>query len=633
MAKQLPTAEETTWEQLQELFEHGDPSFVDELRRCTDAERMGKFAATWLRDRRPASRRLLLEYLRQPLNAFRHEALVKRLFKRAEAAGDDEVMAHFMVLFDRSLRHVRKDLRRHQQRSAKTAAEAKALVARWEDEGYENVFSWKSGKRWQVAGERLEEAYRLPVGTTMWRPDKNKLKKPCPISAGRREDVEARCRLFSPATRKYLRRRAWRYFRHVGKVQPSRYVKAVSAALKLYEDDDVRDGVALLDNWGLVHALFHHCPALEPNAGGWRIVKRHTLAELAPAPYFEPLWKEAPQALLAVMKEARCRPVRQWATFLLRRDHADLLERLSLEELFGLLGHEAEEVVELAADLLRRLPGLEELSVERWLDLLETANPQALDVLCGLIGEKLHPERVTLEQAAHLAASRPLPVARLGFGWLRSRTPATEADCRALLALADARAEPLRPEVVGWARGVLSASPLFRPEWVLEYLDSRHADVRGAGWQWLLEEPRAADDVVVWQRLTESPYDDVRLLLVAHLEDRAARGDAAASDARPLGPELLRLLWATVLLNIHRGGRVKPLALRQVVRRLGRRPEEAGLLLPLLAVALRSVRGPEWRAGLAGVVQLLERNPVLAPAVREAFPELEWSEGETVTSA
>jgi hypothetical protein len=46
--------------------------------------------------------------------------------------------------------------------------------------------------------------------------------------------------------------------------------------------------------------------------------------------------------------------------------------------------------------------------------------------------------------------------------------------------------------------------------------------------------------------------------------------------------------------------------------------------LPILAVALRSLRGPEWRAGLVGVVELVERNAELAPVVQQAFPELKW---------
>jgi hypothetical protein len=60
-----------------------------------------------------------------------------------------------------------------------------------------------------------------------------------------------------------------------------------------------------------------------------------------------------------------------------------------------------------------------------------------------------------------------------------------------------------------------------------------------------------------------------------------------------------------------------------MVRRLERHPEDASRLLPIFAVALHSVRGPEWRAGLAGVVQAVERCPELEPMVRVLFPELQ----------
>src|SRR5205814_8401887 len=76
-------------------------------------------------------------------------------------------------------------------------------------------------------------------------------------------------RLFSVATRHYLRRRAWRYFRRLGRAHPERYVSAISEALVLYEDVDVASGLALIDNWGLVHALFHHSPVLQARPRGW----------------------------------------------------------------------------------------------------------------------------------------------------------------------------------------------------------------------------------------------------------------------------------------------------------------------------------------------------------------------------
>ena len=108
------------------------------------------------------------------------------------------------------------------------------------------------------------------------------------------------------------------------------------------------------------------------------------------------------------------------------------------------------------------------------------------------------------------------------------------------------------------------------------------------------------------------------------------RGQALPVDQAQLDPGLVRFLWASVLLNVHRGHRAKPLVVRQMVRRLQRHPEEAARLLPILAVALRSVRGPEWRAGLAGVVQLVERCPDAAPAVQTAFPELQLAVAPTL---
>jgi hypothetical protein len=214
-------------------------------------------------------------------------------------------------------------------------------------------------------------------------------------------------------------------------------------------------------------------------------------------------------------------------------------------------------------------------------------------------------------------------VARLGLALLRTKQPVTSDDYRLLLSLAEAEAAPLRPELIGWARSVLGGAAQFQVDWVLELLDSRHADVRAEGWNWFRAEARAAGDVSLWQRLLESPYDDLRLQLVVLLEEHVARSGALVVDHARLDDALVRFLWATVLLNVHRGSRVKPRVVRQLLARLERRPEEADELLPILAVVVRSVRKPEWRAGLAGVLQLIERRPELESAVQSAFPELE----------
>src|SRR5262245_12742518 len=130
------------WLVVQELFERGDPSFVDALRKIDDAEALGMFAPRWFADTRPEARALLLDYLDRPLNAYRHEPLVKRLFKLAEAAGDDEVMAAFLVAFDRSVRRVRTQRRHYEWREVNNEQEANALAASWNSRGYTSVNVW-----------------------------------------------------------------------------------------------------------------------------------------------------------------------------------------------------------------------------------------------------------------------------------------------------------------------------------------------------------------------------------------------------------------------------------------------------------------------------------------------------------
>jgi hypothetical protein len=614
-----------------ELLDRGDPLFIRELRRFTDADQLGSFAARWFEDPRPASRQFLLAYLDLPLNAFRHEPLVKRLFKLAEKADDDEVMGRFLVLFDRSLRRVHEKRRRSQEQQVPDSETGRQLGERWKMEGF-SVF-YRSGWNVSIDPRRLPtidyvrrswlvDAFVTPPNTSMMRPHGQRSHGTYCVDEARRQRMMRR-RLFSVPTRRYLCRRAWRYFRQLGKRQPDRYVPAIAAALTRYQGEDVANGLAMIDNWGLMHVLFHHSTVLRASRRAWGVAPGRALGELTPAPIYEALWQAAPHTLLDLLTMAGCRPVRQWAAFMLRRDHGILLRQMPLDELMKLLAHDDPAVVALAVDVARELPDVTVLGLDRLLALMETPHPETLELVCDLLAARLGPEQVSFEQAVRLTASRPLPAARLGFTWLQAKTLAGPGDCQALLGLAEAQAEPLRPDLVRWVRGRLSDSPHFQPAWVLEFLDSRHAEVRAEGWHWLQADVRARDNVDLWQKLLESPYDDMRLLLLADLEKRAAGPDFPLAEAGGLDDDLLRLLWASVLLNVHRGGRVKPIAVGQIVRRLLSRPAEARSLLPILAVALRSLRGPEWRSGMAGVVQLVDRRPSLRPIVEELIPELQ----------
>ena len=290
MAKQ-DTPRSGSWLVAEEFFEQGNDAFVSELRLVCDPDRLGNFASRWINDPRPFARQSLRDYLSLPFNAFRHESLLKRLYKLAEKAGDDELMMHFLVGFDRTVRRVRR--KKHH-------------------------YDWSSRQQWTT--ERIV----TPVDTTIPR-DRKQLRYRNPntgeLMAAASQKKQAQMRLFSLRTRKYLRLRSWRYLRNLGRTYPDRYMTAAVRALKQYQDADVVDGLALIDNWSLVHILFHHSPVLNCSASGWKLTDGKTLGELTTAPAFESLWKQSPKPLIELLLTAECRPVRQWALQLLRRDH------------------------------------------------------------------------------------------------------------------------------------------------------------------------------------------------------------------------------------------------------------------------------------------------------------------------
>src|SRR5262249_6217051 len=134
-----------SWALVEELFARGDGAFAEELRRVHDPEPLGHFAATWIADPRPFARQALFDYLSRPLNCYRHEALVKRLFKLAEKNEDDELMGAFLVALDRSIRRVRKNLTRRRYEVFRDQAAADAAVRQWAAEGFSGTTARSRG--------------------------------------------------------------------------------------------------------------------------------------------------------------------------------------------------------------------------------------------------------------------------------------------------------------------------------------------------------------------------------------------------------------------------------------------------------------------------------------------------------
>ena len=553
---------------LDEAFAAGDERFFEALVESTAAKKLKSLADPWYGDTRPFARKMLLRYLDDGCDRPHHRALVKGLFKLAELNEDDEAMGHFLVAFDRLIKR-----------------SATRITVR------------DRASRTSLPGVRMHDD------------------KSVPEKVGNRDTKALR---FSQRTRRYLRRRAFRYFRLLGRRDPSRYGAAIRAALARYQDADLATPTAILDAWGLMHALYWGSPVLDRAPKGIRIAEGRSLAELEPAPFCPESWGGALNGLLELVEKAGSRTVRVFTIGLLERDYAAVLRSVKVARLKGLLRSPHEEVQTFAAKLLRTATGIESLTVDEWLSLLRIDNATALPLLCELVVKHLLPERLTLAQCVDLACARPAPVAEVGLRWVKQKPLRTEADLVTVVGLHRAESERTREAAIDWVTGLLEASATAPDLLARDLLDARHADVRERALALFLRAPRYRDSTVLWAALVESPYDDVRAFLVKHLKEREST----------LAPDTLRHLWVTILLGVHRGGKSKRAALRQIAERVARRPADAAALLPLLGLALRSVRAPERRSALAAVARAAFQEPTLRAAIARDLPEISLESGE-----
>ncbi len=572
---------------VEDCFASANAGFLPALRKVNSAPLLAAFADRWKKDSRPWAKTQLLAYLEQPMNCPGHQPLVKRLFKEAEARKDHELMGAFLVAFDTLVRRVRRQ-RYNWDRSSRSSYYTEYLSSP------HNTIPPGPKQRWSYrdpkTGKQIEKR-------GYWR-------RSAPGG-----------RLFTYRTRFYLRRRAWRYFRWLGYAQPAAFPAAIAPALGRYRDEDLAKGENILDSWALLNICFRGCAGLEFRPNHLRLKAGHTLAELHAAPRFAKAW-ETPEAVLILIQlvaEAKAHLVRMWAMELYRKVSPGLEFEISPELIFTLLSHDNDVVQQFAAELLEGRSGLEKLPLEMWLRLLRTENLTALGTICALFAKHVSGERLSLAQSLKLACEKPVPVARLGQKLLTQRRISAE-ETPALAALADAECPAVAAELCTWALERVGAREAYQTETVSRFFDSLQPETRATAWKWLLQGSAGYGDAALWSRLAETPFEDLRLLLIDHL---ALRTKAPALSADDLAP-----VWSAVLLGVHRGGRQKLKATRQIAEALAREPNKAEQLLPVLAVAVRSIRGPEMRAGLCAVLTLLARRPELQEAVRVRLPEL-----------
>jgi hypothetical protein len=586
----MPSAPENSRSSMllvEDCFASQDARFLETLRGVTSAKWLASFADRWKKDPRPWARQQIFAYLDLPLNCPGHQPIVKRLFKQAEENMDTELMGAFLAAFDTLVRRVRRN-RWHWDRETRQSYTTERLATPRDtiprDGQTRTVSSYDYRTRKMVT---RQEPMRMPRNG----------------------------RLFTHRTRFYLRRRVWRYFRWLGYARPADYPAAIAPALKHYRDEDLEKGENILDCWSLLNICFRGSEALVFKPDHIGLAEGRSLAELKAAPRFANAWEtpEAARVLLGLIVSAHSQLVRMWAIEMFRRVGKSL--ELTPAELLALLDHEDERVQQFGAELFETQGGLEKLSVTTWLELLRTKNLTALASLCVAFEKHVIGERLTLAQCIELTCVKPVPVAKLGFRFLQARAISPDV-ILALGALASAQCSVIAGEVATWALARLGTAETYNLNVVSRFFDSLLPETRTAAWAWLVAEGSLGyRDSALWSRLAETPFEDLRLKMVDELERRQRQPD----------PDRLAQVWSAVLLGVHRGGRQKARAVRQLADAIAAEPARVPALLPVLAVAIRSVRGPEMRVGLAAVMTLLAQRPELADAVREKLPELKFT--------
>lgn len=557
---------------LLELLSRQDGGFVDALRQTKNAATLKSVVDQWRRDSRPWARQQVLDYLAQPLDCPGHQVVVKRLFKQVEEKRDVELMGAFACAFDGLVR------RRLRWGMLKTPANG-------------------------MPGINLPRQFLNP-----------KTLQPLPWQPSHRPGTP----LFSNRTRNYLRRRAWRFFRRMAFQQPEQYVQSVCTMLSRYTDADLRDGIAMLDSWSLMHACFFKSPAIAIGRVHVNLAEDRSLSELAAAPFKQKLWTEAGAmaVLLELLIASQSRLVRQWTMQMLRGVHQAGLRRIAPELLLKMLDHADAEVQQFGAEVLQVAEGLERLPLATWLKLLEVQNLTALGNIVAAMRKHVTADRLDLSQRIELACAPATPVARLGFDFLKQRPP-TGAEQRRLAELASARCAAMAGELAALAMTALNKQGSYDVELIGPFFDSRLREMRSSAWEAVVPGTPAYDDAVLWSRLLETPFEDLRLELIATMERRALPG----ADAKQIAG-----LWCAVLLGVHRGGRAKLKALRQISDALANHPQHGEALIPVLALAMRSVRPTERNHALAALVGAIEARPDLQASAARFIPELSLQE-------
>jgi hypothetical protein len=351
------------------------------------------------------------------------------------------------------------------------------------------------------------------------------------------------------------------------------------------------------------------------------LAKGRSLDELTPKPYQPDAWKSevAMESLLELIARAQSTLVRIWAMDLFLQNHRDKAGNIPLSKLIQMMASPDERLQQFAGDAFDSHPDLPTLTVQQWLELLEESGVSQLPRLCDAMRKHVAEERLDSNQLIALTCAKQVPVASLGFELLQSRDAKSPLSAAELSRLSACRCAQQSPAVTAWSLSRIGLRDKDNiAEQSIDFFDSLLKPTRTAALQWLAEPNSPGyNRAKLWAMLIETPFDDVKLQMIDLLHRRRENPSNEDNQWAPV--------WIAVILGVNRGGRTKPKAIDQLANEIIRRPDKSQDLLPVLAVATRSIRTTEMRYGLAAIAKTVKYNPSLRETVSKIMPELEMS--------
>lgn len=263
---------------LLQMLADRDMRFVDAVLAEHRPEVLQQVVNQWINDRRAWAWEEANRYFLRGISSLGHEVVVKRLIRAGVAQRRDRTVAAALVYCDRLVRR------------------------RWKNRYSPSQGGW----------------IRVPVSVRDALPRVHASPSQRAMQFERFDGGEIDGTLFRHATRYYLRRKVWRFFRERALVEPRVYIDSIGYALRNYTDADTKDGITLMQRPSLLKIGYGSHRGLKFDSRRAFLVGDNRLEAIVsrPAPLYPSHWRTEPGRLQLgrLKREARSQFIREWAS-------------------------------------------------------------------------------------------------------------------------------------------------------------------------------------------------------------------------------------------------------------------------------------------------------------------------------